>query len=48
MGKANGHARLSAGIRADGPTPATFPKAWAFSGMCAGIDMLREEAMSST
>jgi hypothetical protein len=48
MGEAKGSARLSAGIRADGRTPATFPKAWAFSGMCAGIDTLRKEAMSPT
>jgi hypothetical protein len=48
MGTAQGGARVSAGIRAGGATPASFPKAWTFSGMCAGIDTLRKEAMSPT
>jgi hypothetical protein len=38
MSEAHGFARLLAGIRAGEATPATFPKAWAFSGLCAGIE----------
>jgi hypothetical protein len=37
-GRARGAARSLAGIRADGATSTTFPKARAFSGMCIDAD----------
>ena len=47
MGRARGSARSLAGIRADGATSATFPKARASSGVCADADAAARDGSSS-
>ena len=45
--KSRSSARVLAGIRADGPTPTTFPKTEALSGMCVEADGAPRSASSS-
>ena len=48
MNVAQGRARVLAGIRAGGTTPATFPKARASSGVCARAEAVSVKSFASS